>query len=815
MKRETMFLFAVTAVLSASAAELRISAREFRDRMEGAWIGQSVGSASVREDLSVEVSFISVLERHGLDVPCRTAGIEFANSRYHLWRASSNARNNLRKGIAAPASSHPKYHPTTDDVDYQVEADYSGIIAPGLPQAAVDLGETFGRIICYGDGLYAGQFTGALYANAYFETNPVKVVEHALKAIPAECGYAQMVRDLLAWHKDDPKDWEKAWKKAADRFSAPRNNVRINGARMLLGFLWGEGDMDRTMRIATQGGFGSACNPSTACGVLGTMIGAKRLIRQYPNAPKRTNRWEGVSFSWPRLMRACEGLAHGIVVKYGGRVEKDDKGRTTLVIRTGDVKPSAFFDSKAPGPVPADERLTDEERELVHFRPCGEGATSEIWQAGVPVETAKWQQAIDAASAKGGGRVVIPKGFHVTGHLKLRNGVELHFEDGAILEAVVDAAQYARVGSTHVEGGICAGLITAEGVTNVAVTGRGLIRGNKKVFPDGNMNGLYFHRCTGVRLEDFTLRDSCGWNINVFCSEDVVIRRVTISSHAGHCTDGIDLEARNALIEDCDVDAGDDAICLKSNDARFTVENVLVRNCIAHSHCNAFKLGTSTHGVMRNIRFEHCRSEAAKRINNDVGTMPKDLTKWRVIPGAMWYLCGPAFGAINIECVDGGLVENVTFDDIEVYGASMPIFVRGGERGGRQKGFPHLEEYVLRNIVIQNVRGQAEASAPSTVTGTDKCRVRNVTLRNIEIACLGDSGKDRRETSVPGAELTKHYPQPNMFGRYRLPSYGLFADKVDGLTCENVRFTLRPGTTDAREEFFSTTNCTKILRKGK
>ena len=824
----------------ATAAERRLPMDEFRDKMEGAWIGQSVGVAYgcptefkhnaelvpdkemptwkpemvnntyEQDDLYVEMSFISTLERRGLDVSCREAGIDFANSRYRLWCANANARDNIRNGIAAPASSHPRFHPTPDDIDYQIEADFSGILAPGLPQAAVDLGETFGCIMNYGDGLYAGQFAGALYAEAYFEADRVKVVEAALKAIPQESKYAQMVRDMLAWYKADAKDWKKAWKLAVDKYGRAGCatagkvswwgiDVKVNGAMVLLGFLWGEGDMEKTMRISTQGGYDSDCNPSSACGVLGAMLGAKKLGAKYTSALSRTNTWEYTTYDWSKLMTVCEGLVRDIVVKYGGKVEKDAAGAETLVICANEVKPSAFADSLKPGPVPEDVRLTDEEQELVLYRPCkGQGDPSEIGQAGLEVETAKWQRAIDEKSAQGGGRVVVPAGRHVVGQLMLKDNVELHFEDGAILEALVDAKAYAQVGDTPVEGGSGSGLIAAKFAKNVAVTGRGLIRGNKKVFPAGGMHGLYLYRCKGVRLEDFTLRDACSWGINFFCSEDVVVRRVKISNHAGECTDGIDIEAKNVLIEGCDVDAGDDAYCLKSNDARFTVENVLIRNCMARSHCNAFKLGTSTHGVMRNIRFEHCRSEASKRVNNDVGPMPKDLTAWKPIPGAEWYLCGPGFGCINVECVDGGRVENVVFDDIEANGFMMPIFVRGGDRGGRQEGCPHLEEYAMRDIVIQNVRGQAEASAPSTVTGTDRCRPKNVTLRNIDIACFGDSGNDPRKTSVPGEEISKAYPQPNMFDKYRLPAWGLFADKVDGLTVENVRFTLRPGTTDDR-----------------
>ena len=65
----------------------------------------------------------------------------------------------------------------------------------------------------YGEGVYAGQFIGALYAEAFFENNPVKIVETALKAIPAESQYAEVIRDVLAWHREDPDDWQKAWKR--------------------------------------------------------------------------------------------------------------------------------------------------------------------------------------------------------------------------------------------------------------------------------------------------------------------------------------------------------------------------------------------------------------------------------------------------------------------------------------------------------------------------------------------------------------------------------------------------------------------------
>ncbi len=132
--------------------------------------------------------------------------------------ANKAGRDNLRRGIAPPDSGHPSFNKCPNDIDYQIEADFSGLIAPGLPQAAIDLGETFGRMMNYGDGLYAGQFMGALYAEAFFENDPVALAEAGLRAIPAKSQYAEMVRDLIAWYRAAPDDWEGTWAKCQKKY---------------------------------------------------------------------------------------------------------------------------------------------------------------------------------------------------------------------------------------------------------------------------------------------------------------------------------------------------------------------------------------------------------------------------------------------------------------------------------------------------------------------------------------------------------------------------------------------------------------------
>ncbi len=388
----TVFLTLLSAFLVnlAGAAEyLRLPVKEYRDKMKAAWIGQIAGvswgaptefkwrdqiipedkmpkwktsminDAFGQDDLYVEMTFLRTMEQYGLDCSIRQAGIDFANSGYPLWCANDAGRRNLRKGIAPPDSSHPKFNRCPNDIDYQIEADFSGLIAPGLPQVAIDLGEKFGRLMNYGDGVYAGQFMGAMYSAAFFETDPVKITEAGLKAIPAESQYAEMVRDIVAWYKADPNDWQKTWQLCQQKYrknpeyqKASNGGIdcKINGAYVLMGFLFGKRDLDQTIIISCRGGQDSDCNPSSSAGVLFTTIGFSKLPERFNTGLNEEKVFSHTAYNFPRLLEVCEKLTRQILVKYGGRVETAN-GEEVFVIPVLTPKPSKLELSWAPGPI--------------------------------------------------------------------------------------------------------------------------------------------------------------------------------------------------------------------------------------------------------------------------------------------------------------------------------------------------------------------------------------------------------------------------------------------------------------------------------
>ncbi len=379
-----------------------ITVEDYVDKMKAGWVGQMAGvgwggptefrykgqiipedkmpqwepekiNQFKQDDIYVEMTFLRTLELYGFNCSIRQAGIDFASSGYPLWHANRNGRDNLRKGIAPPDSGHPEFNKHADDIDYQIEADYAGLIAPGLPNVAIKLGEKFGRLMNYGDGLYGGQFVGGMYAEAFFEDDMIKIVEAGLKCIPKNSQYAECIRDVLAWYKENPDDWEKTWQLIEEkyqdnpdyrRFSCDKGefniDAKINGAYIVMGLLYGKGDPDQTIIISTRCGQDSDCNPSNSGGVLFTTIGFKNLPDKFKSALNPEGKFSHTPYNFPTLVEVSKKLVRQAVKRAGGQMGKNAKGEEVFIIPVQKPRPSKFEQCWEAGPI-ANSKFTEKE----------------------------------------------------------------------------------------------------------------------------------------------------------------------------------------------------------------------------------------------------------------------------------------------------------------------------------------------------------------------------------------------------------------------------------------------------------------------
>ena len=164
---------------------------------------------------------------------------------------------------------------------------------------------------------------------------------------------------------------------------------------------------------------------------------------------------------------------------------------------------------------------------------------------GKTLNTAAIQAAIDACTAAGGGRVVVPAGKYLSGTLCLKSNVELHLESGAELIASLDPADMPdMLGSfeddnrdTGWEGGC---FLLARHAENITISGPGRIDGRgREVFFEDDVDGgshesplkvrsfrprmSFLEDVRNLTVKDVTFYDAAFWTLHMAGCRNVLI----------------------------------------------------------------------------------------------------------------------------------------------------------------------------------------------------------------------------------------------------------------------------------------------------
>jgi len=308
---------------SPPSSTIQMSREVLADKIRGGWAGQTIGCTyggptefkfkgtmiqdyqemvwyddyivetyeldpGLYDDVYLDFTFVQVIEKYGVNAPADSFALAFAREDYKLWHANQAARYNILNGIMPPESGHWLNNPHADDIDFQIEADFAGLMHPGMINSAAGLCDRTGHIMNYGDGWYGGVFMAGMYATAFISDNIPYVIEQGLKPIPPQSKFHQVISDVIQWHRQYPDDWKKCWyevekKHASEKgcpegvFNAFNIDASVNAAYVVIGLLYGNKDFYKTMDIATRCGQDSDCNPATAAGILGVMLGYSNI----------------------------------------------------------------------------------------------------------------------------------------------------------------------------------------------------------------------------------------------------------------------------------------------------------------------------------------------------------------------------------------------------------------------------------------------------------------------------------------------------------------------------------------------------------
>jgi len=288
-------------VTYGAPTEFNYNSRIIPDSVEIPWPENGYGlywwhhkkKTGLYDDVYMDLTFVDIYNRYGLDAPVDCFAMAFARADYHLFHANQAARYNILSGIMPPVSGHWQNNPHADCIDFQIESDFAGLMSPGMPVTSSEICDKIGHIMNYGDGWYGGVYISGMYSLAFLTDDIGFIVNEALKSIPEKSDFRRCIEDVIGWC-GEYEDWKDTWQaletKWGNDLSCPKGfeepfniEAKMNAAYVVMGLLYGEGNFGRTIDIAARCGQDSDCNPASAGGILGTVTGYSRIPEKWMN----------------------------------------------------------------------------------------------------------------------------------------------------------------------------------------------------------------------------------------------------------------------------------------------------------------------------------------------------------------------------------------------------------------------------------------------------------------------------------------------------------------------------------------------------
>ena len=378
MKRTILIALALLA-LSCTQKPLEISRSQLHEKIAGAWLGQMVGNiygleyenkfvdepgegpfvfnkamrkmsavdgAFSDDDTDVEYLYLMMMEKYGVD-PTYAQVREgwMYHIRDRVWLANRAALGLMHYGLTPPFTGDRQYNPHWFQIDPQLINEIWAYTAPGMPAYAAGISEWAARITSDDWATSPTVVYGAMYSEAFFESDIPTLIDHAKAYLPREDRFRGIIEQCISLHRQYPDDWKAARKVIADELYFNEDdlsksiwNADLNGAMGILSLLYGEGDIEKTLTIGCALGFDCDNQTATICGLLGVIngVGAVPTDRSMPfdhwtkpfnDRYINVTRYDMPDASIEDLIERTVVLAEKMILARGGSVREENGER--------------------------------------------------------------------------------------------------------------------------------------------------------------------------------------------------------------------------------------------------------------------------------------------------------------------------------------------------------------------------------------------------------------------------------------------------------------------------------------------------------
>jgi len=287
-------------------SRIAINRDELRNKIYGCWLGKNIGGTlggpyegrreildvkgyvtpkgepMPNDDLDLQLVWLKAIEERGArGVNNRVLGEYWINYIPPPWNEYGIGKSNMKAGIVPPLSG--EYHnPWKHSNGAWIRSEIWACLAPGCPDIAIrfayeDASVDHGG----GEGTYAALFTAAVQSAAFVVSDRDQLIKIGLSKIPSGCRVARAIKVVLDAHKAG-KTWQQAREAVvADSEDLGWFQAPANVAFVIVGWMYGEGDFGKSIRIATNCGDDTDCTAATLGATLGIILGKDAIPKEW------------------------------------------------------------------------------------------------------------------------------------------------------------------------------------------------------------------------------------------------------------------------------------------------------------------------------------------------------------------------------------------------------------------------------------------------------------------------------------------------------------------------------------------------------
>ena len=277
-----------------------IKAIDIQSRILGCWLGKSIGgtlglpaegkmerlnftfydpvptSAPPNDDLELQLVWLDLVEKANSSLTQANFAKAWLDHIHYMWDEYGRCRWNLRRGVPVENVGTFENH-FVSGMGSPIRSEIWACLFPGAPDCAANYAALDASLDHGVEGIAGEVFFAVLQSLVAGGASLQEALGFAWRYLPSHCETSRAIALILKIYEAGVDEW-KRWRQLLAQYGNDKfTHAPLNVALTIWALCYGEGNFEKSILLAVNGGYDTDCTAATVGATLGLMLGEKGI----------------------------------------------------------------------------------------------------------------------------------------------------------------------------------------------------------------------------------------------------------------------------------------------------------------------------------------------------------------------------------------------------------------------------------------------------------------------------------------------------------------------------------------------------------